>query len=151
MSLSWKSSLAGNEYRIFRGKLIAGILKISFWKGDAYGELNGHMLRFKPKGFWRNGTQILDIEGARALGTITYNHWNSTAEIIYEGTSYLFRYKSWWKQQWHVTNNEAVVDYKRTGFWKSEGTIENEELSPALVLAGLFVHCHFARLAAAAA
>ena len=150
MALRWQSSLAGKEVRIFREKIIAGILKINLWTGDAYGELNGHMLRFKSKGFWRNGTQIFDIDGVKELGTIAYNHWKSTAEITYEGTSYIFRYKSWWRRQWSVTEKNASIDYTMTGFWKSEGTIENEELSPALVLTGLFVHFQFVRRTTAA-
>lgn len=150
MSLRWQSSSGGNEIRIFRDRIVAGILKISLWKGDAYGELNGYMLRFKNKGFWKNDTRILDIEGTKESGSISYNFWKGTASIIFEGERYLWQYRSWWKGSWRVSRGEEVIDFTTTGFWKSEGVVEMEGLSPALVLTGLFIQSHFARMAASA-
>ena len=150
MLMHWRSSLSGKEYRIFRGKIIAGILKFNLWKGDAYGELNGHMLRFQYKGFWKSKTRIMDIEGVRELGSITYNFWKSTAEIVYDNEYYTWSYSSWWRKRWSVRNTEDAIQFTSTSFWKNEGTIDNENLPAALALTGIFIHCHFMRVTAAA-
>lgn len=106
MALTWKTSFSGKECRIFRDKLIVGILKTSIWKGDAYGELNGYMLLFKPLGFWKRSTQILDIEGKKVLGKIEYNWWKSSAVITYEEVTYEWKYLSWNRKRWDVKGPE---------------------------------------------
>lgn len=149
MTLQWTSSMSGQEIRIFRGKLIAGILKRSFWKDDAYGELNGHMVRFKTNGFWKRTTQILDIEGTKELGLITFNIWKSTAVITYENQTYGWKFDSWMRKKWQLGNGDDFVQYVKRSSWKNEGDIEIQNISPALVLAGLFIYGYFWKIAAA--
>lgn len=151
MTLTWTTSLGGREYRIFRGKLIAGLFKTSVWKGDGYGELNGYMITFKPKGFWQSETIIFDIEGKRELGNITYKFWKQRAEIRYEGEVYYFRYTSWTHQSWEVTKDNDFANFKSTGFWKNKGDVYSEGLSGAVVLSAFYAHQHFTRINAAAA
>jgi len=151
MTLQWTSTMSGNETRIFRGKLIAGILKRSTWKDDAHGELNGYMVRFKTKGFWKRSTQILDIEGTKELGHIEYHSWKSTATITYEDESYEFAFDSWTRKVWKITNGEKQAIYSKPSVWKNKGDIEVENISPAVILAGLFVYSYFQRMAAAVA
>jgi hypothetical protein len=148
MTLQWKSSMNGQEIRIFRGKLIAGLLKRSFWKDNAYGELNGHMVRFKTKGFWKPTTQILDIEGKQELGQIVFNTWKSTAAIRYQDQTYHWEFDSWTRKKWTLRTGEDFVQYVKTSSWKNEGDIEIEEISPALILTGLFVYGYFWKIAA---
>lgn len=150
MTLTWKSSFASNELRIFREKLIAGLLKTNTWKADAYGELNGYMLVFKPLGVWKTGTKILDIEGKNELGSISYDFWKQTAEITYSGQIYIFSYKSWMHQKWEVKGADESARFESTGFWKSEGSITNDGLSGAVLLSALYAHSNFTRINAAA-
>ena len=150
MSLRWEASVTGGEFRIFREKIIAGILKVSLVKGDAYGELNGFMLRFKNKGFWNRTTQILDIEGVRELGGISYNFWKGTAVVDYEDKTYHWQYKTWRRQKWQLLDGNEVIGYESTSLWKGTGNIDNAYLSPALVLTGLFIHSHFVRMTSTA-
>ncbi len=150
MSLRWQASVTGGEFRIFREKIIAGILKVSLVKGDAYGELNGFMLRFKNRGFWNRTTQILDIEGTRQFGDISYNFWKGTAVVNYEDKTYHWKYESWRRHKWQLLDGNDVVGYESTSLWKRTGNIDNEYLSPALVLAGLFIHSHFVRMTSTA-
>lgn len=149
MTLQWKSSMNGREIRVFRGKLIAGLLKRSFWKDDAYGELNGHMMRFKTKGFWKRTTRILNIDGTKELGHITFNTWKSTAVITYENQTYVWRFDSWMRKKWKLGSGVDFVHYVKTSSWKNEGDIETENISPALVLTGLFIYGYFWKIAAA--
>lgn len=150
MTLTWKSTFASNELRIFRGKLIAGILKTNTWKADAYGELNGHMLTFKALGFWNRGTKILDIEGKTELGEISYDFWKQTAEITYSGQSYQFRYKSWTHRKWEVTGPEVSAVFESKGFWSPEGIVTYEDMPGAIILCALYAHSYFTRINASA-
>lgn len=149
MNLKWESTFSGNETRIFRGKLIVGLLKRSTWKDDAQAELNGHMVRFKTKGFWKPSTKILDIEGTKELGQIEYNSWKSTAVITYEDQTYEWAFDSWMWKAWHIKNSEGQAVYLKTNIWKNKGDVEAENISPAVILAGLFVYSYFQKMAAA--
>ena len=150
MSVTWKLKALGQEYRIFRNKIIVGILKKETWKRSSYGEYNGAMLRFKPKGFWNNETLIYDIEGNNQLGSIEYNSWKSTGQIIYQDQTFEWKYASGWKRnQWILTGANDSATYKVTNIWKGEGEIEVEGVPAALVLIGLFIHDHFQTMTAA--
>ncbi|MBE9465865.1 hypothetical protein ACFP1I_25505 [Dyadobacter subterraneus] len=149
MTLQWKSSLSGKETRIFRGKVIAGLLKKGVWKEDGYGELNGYMLKFETKGFLNRVTTILDIEGKTELGMIEYKTWKSTAVITFENKTYAWNFDSWMRKKWQVGNETSVAVFSKTSLWKNEGEIEVENISPAVVLAGLFVYSYFWKIAAA--
>lgn len=150
MSVTWKSKALGQEYRIFRNKIIVGILKKETWKRSAYGEYNGAMLRFRPKGFWNTRTLIYDIEGNNQLGSIAYNSWKSTGQIIFQDQTFEWKYASAWKRnQWTLTDGNDFATYKVTNIWKGEGEIEAEGIPPALVLIGLFIHDYFETMTAA--
>ncbi|MEO6685469.1 MAG: hypothetical protein ABIN24_05870 [Dyadobacter sp.] len=143
--------MSGKETRIFRGKLIAGLLKRSLWKDDAYAELNGHLIQFKTEGFWKRKTQILDIEGTKELGHIEYNSWKNSAIIIYEEKSYEWTFDSWMRKKWRIKCGEDQAIYSKTSVWKNKGEIETDNISPAIILAGLFVYGYYKRMAAAVA
>jgi len=150
MSLSWKSNISGTECRIFRGKLIVGILKTNFWKSTGYGELNGYLLRFKNEGLLNTVTKILDIDGTKVLGEIKYNVWNGSAKITYEDERYDWKYESWTRKKWFVKNLEDATEFTLTSFWKDEGTVDNESVSPAVILAALYVSSHLRTIMSAA-
>ncbi|WP_221389552.1 hypothetical protein [Dyadobacter sp. NIV53] len=151
MALTWKTSFSGKECRIFRDKLIVGILKTSIWKGDAYGELNGYMLLFKPLGFWKRSTQILDIEGKKVLGKIEYNWWKSSAVITYEEVTYEWKYLSWNRKRWDVKGPEESAVFLLSSLWRNEGNIEYDDTPGAVILAALYVQGYFAKITASAA
>jgi hypothetical protein len=148
MQLIWKSTFTGNETRIFRGKVLAGLLKISNWKDNAYGELDGHMLRFRTRGFWKRHTQILSIEGERELGRIEYEMWKGCASIAYQDSVYRWKFGSWRRHKWSVTDSEVAAHFNKTGFWKNEGEIEYDHIPPSIILIGLFVSAYFQRVSA---
>jgi hypothetical protein len=150
MPLSWKTNISGTECRIFRNKVIVGILKTSFWKNAAYGELNGYLLRFKNKGLFNTVTKILDIEGKKELGEIKYNFWNGSATITYENMPYQWKFESWTRKKWTVRNTEDITEFTLTSFWKNEGNVENEFVPPAVILAALYVSTYLRTIMSAA-
>jgi len=150
MTLAWKTSWTGQECRIFREKIIVGLLKTTAMRGDAYGELNGHLLVFKPLSFWKTGTTILDIEGKTELGKIDYNWWKSSALITYQETAYTWNYESWTRKKWTVNGNGDSAYFLKKGFWQNEGNIEYEDIPASIILAALYVQNYFVRMTAAA-
>jgi hypothetical protein len=141
--------MSGSECRIFRGKLIVGILKTNFWKNAGYGELNGHLLRFKNKGLFNTITKILDIEGTKELGEIKYNFWKGSATITYEDELYEWKFESWTRKKWSVQNSEDVTEFELISFWKNDGQVQNEFVSPAIILAALYVNNYLRTISAA--
>lgn len=148
-ALSWKSNFTETECRIFRGKVIAGILKTSPWKYDGRGELDGHMLTFKSKGFFQSRTEICDIEGKNVLGSIDYNVFRSKAQITYNGVHYYWRLDSWLRGKWAVSDGESEARFESAGFWKREGQVTNEDIPPPVILASFFVHGFFHKISSA--
>ncbi len=148
MDVTWKTNIWKNEYRLFRGKLIVGLLKRNTWNNDAYGEFNGSLLRFKSLGFWKAKTQIRDIEDQRTLGHITYNLWKGTAIIEYEAQEYLCTFSHWKHNNWSVRAGAESAEY-RMNFWHSKGEIQIEYLPDALVLAGLYAQSYYGVLSMA--
>jgi hypothetical protein len=146
MTLTWTKSPIGGEYRIFRGKVIAGLFKTSLWKGNAYGELNGYMLTFKHKGFFKSETIIFDIEGKNQLGCIKYNFWKQRAEIKYEDEVFLFGYISWTHRSWEVKKENDLATFKSIGFWRNKGEIDSEGITGAVLLCAFYAHGYFSRM-----
>ncbi|SKC19324.1 hypothetical protein [Dyadobacter psychrophilus] len=149
MSLSWKSNISGTECRIFRGKVIVGLLKTSLWKDAGYGELNGYLLRFTTDGILKRVTKILDIDGQKELGQIRYNLWKGSAVISYENEQYEWKFESWTRRKWSVRHSEDVAEFSLTSFWKNEGVVEEESISGAVVLSALFANAYLRKISAA--
>lgn len=147
-ALSWKSNFNETECRIFRGKVIAGILKTSLWKYDGRGELDGYMLRFKTKGFLQRHTEIRDIEGTRVLGSIEYNLLGSSAWIVYDNIRYKWKFESWTRRKWLVKTEEDEALFEPSGFWKREGQVTNEAIPAPVILASFFVQAYFRKISA---
>ena len=75
--------------------------------------------------------------------------WKNTATITYENQSYEWQFDSWMRKKWHIRQNDNKAGFTKTSVWKNEGTIEIENISPAIVLAGLFIYGYFWKIAAA--
>ena len=150
MALAWKSSWTGKECRIFREKLIVGLLKTNLWRGDAYGELYGHILVFKPLGFLKNSTEIFDINKTNKLGKIEYNWWKSSAMITYQDEVFEWKYDSWTRKSWTVNGGDDQAHFKKISHWRNEGIIENEDIPAPIILSALYVQGYFLRATAAA-
>jgi hypothetical protein len=150
MSLRWETNFSGSECRIFRGKLISGLLKMNIWKDEGRGELDGHLLKFQTKGFWKPKTHLRDIEGLQELGKIEYNYYKGTASITYQSEEFLFRYDSWQRRGWSITRQDESAHFKSISFWKNKGEIENEDIPAAVILSALYIHFRYSRLSAAA-
>ena len=141
--------MSGSECRIFRGKLIVGILKTNFWKNSGYGELNGYLLKFKNVGLFNTITKILDIDGTKQLGEIKYNFWKGSATIAYEDELYEWKFESWTRKKWTVQHSEEVTEFELLSFWKNDGEVQNESVSPAVILAALYVNYYLRTISAA--
>jgi hypothetical protein len=149
MTVTWKTTGWAQQYRIFRDKIIVGILKKEGWKGEVLGEYNGAMLRFRPTGFWKTGTVISDVEGTRELGMIEYDTWKSIGKVTFQDKEYEWKYESWKQNKWSISHEEEFAKYAVTNVWRGEGSIDIEGIAPELVIIGLFIDDHYKMLGAA--
>mgnify|MGYP003406732903 CR=1 FL=1 len=140
MNVNWKSKNGHREFRIFRGKLIVGILKKKGWSRNAYGEYNGAMVQFLSEGFLNPVITILDIEGTKKLGKIHYFRFKGIASIQYEEQMFEWKYKSQQKKEWSIISDDDFVNYTISNTTQVEGEIEIEGIRPEVVLTGLYIH-----------
>ncbi|HEV7349140.1 hypothetical protein [Telluribacter sp.] len=144
MDIYWKTVGWQSEYRIFREKVIVGILKRGSWGTDTYGEYNGYLVRFDTKGFGKRSARILDIEGQKVLGSVKFRRFPTSATITYEGEEYQWNYQQWSRYKWSVRHTDEEATYVAARPWQGGGgTIQYDYLHPAIVLVGLYVHSYF--------
>ena len=143
MHVRWQTLGLDQEYRLFREKLIVGLLKKSFLRNSAYGEYHGYLLRFEAPRWGRSQARILDIEGKKVLGTIAFGYFPRSATITYEGETYAWKSLSW--HRWTVTQADETATYEAGRGWTQggTGTIAYDYLPPAVVLSGLYVRSYF--------
>jgi hypothetical protein len=134
------------EYRLFNDKHIVGLLKNNLWNSQAYGEFRGFLMRFEKDSKRRYYANILDIEGAKVLGTIEFGLFPRTATIRYEGEVYTWKtLKKKSTGSWLVSNAEDEVQYQAAGRLGSSGTISESYAHPIVLMAGLYIHGYFFR------
>lgn len=127
------------EVRLYRGKLIIGMLRHKSYKQDAYGEFLGTMLRFRRKGFFDKYVTLLDIEGNRSLGSIHFQEWGKKVVIeymdkVYEG------YLDNAAKEWVIDNpEEGELAFRCPSSKSNEVEFELNYMEPAVVLATFYV------------
>lgn len=140
MTIHWKTAHSGTTFHLFRGKLVAGLLKLNFRRTSGYGELQGHLVRFETSGLWNPKTRILTIDGNRELGFITYTRWKYNAQIVLEGQTFLWKKQDWMWRSWIIQEGTDLILFQQEGLWKKQGTITGSgSESPVLLLAGLYI------------
>lgn len=149
MTINWKSGGLGNALRIFKGKQIVGLLKLDNWRTEGYGELNGYLIRFKTNGFFHPVTQILDIEGTREFGSISYSYRTMSARIVLEGKEFELKFEKWNGNDWFLEGEHGSIRFSQKGWWKGEGSITcDEDESKMLIICGLYSKSFLLRIIA---
>ena len=111
--------------------------------------MNGYLLKFKNVGLFNTITRILDIDGTKQLGEIKYNFWKGSATITYEDELYEWKFESWTRKKWTVQHSGDVTEFELLSFWKNDGEVQNESVSPAVILAALYVNYYLRTIFAA--
>ena len=136
--LRWQRKGRVGEIRLFRGKLIFGLLKQNAWASQGYGECAGHLFRFRTRGVWKPMTEIWSFEEpARLLGTIQMELWQAKAELIYEGQRYNFTLRP---SGWELNGQEGSWLFTREKGDTWEGTVSRQgEIEDEVLMVGFLI------------
>jgi hypothetical protein len=136
-TLSWKKGLMNRNFKIFSGENRVGSLKVNSLTNSGDGELNGKKIQFKTKGFFKQETQIFDLEDKTTIGKIVYNSWLTNARIEYHDNILYWQYDDGGSTKCILNDSDGKqITYQRTS---NNGRIELEILNDILVLTGLFI------------
>ncbi len=103
-------------------------------------------MRFEKDSKRKYYANILDIEGAKVLGTIEYSLFPCTATIRHEGETYAWQpLKKSFRGSWKVGNAEEVNQYQSSGILGTQGTLTEGYLPPEVTMAGFYIHGYFFR------
>jgi hypothetical protein len=135
--LNWKKGFFSQTYNIYSSNLVIGMLKNKTWSSSAEGEINGRKYLFKTQGFFKQSTQIIDIENGAVVGNITYNSWMTKAMIENLGIIAFWKYDNFWNTKWSIVGQDGTEIYYEGS--STKGQIIFEKQNDLLALTGLFV------------
>jgi len=101
------------------------------------GELNARRVRFETKGFFKNETSIIDLQGEIGAGKVIFAGIMSKATIIYQNREYKWQFDNFLRSKWSVNDeNGAIVKYHSNAF---TGIITSYTRDEILILTGFFI------------
>lgn len=142
MKYTWEETSVAGKLRIYRGKLIVGMLNRTWGGSDAYGEFLGTMLRFRKQDFLGHKISILDIEGASEIGDVVMDHWDKKMTIVYLNKTYLGELSDK-TGQWHVADKDEDILFEPPLISETKGEFEQNYMNPAIVLTTFYIRSHY--------
>lgn len=136
-TLIWKKGFLKKVYEIYSNSSLVGKLVENTWCNSAEGEMNNKKYQFKTQGFFKQKTQIIDVESNSLIGTIVYNSFMTKATIEYSGQIAYWRYNNIWNTKFSITDNVGnQISFNGSC---SNGKLEYDQPNDLLVLTGLYV------------
>ena len=114
-----------------------GKLKENIWSNTATGELNGNLISFRPKGFTKQKTLIIDTVKNELLGEIDFNAFMTKATIRMGDKVFKWKYDNWLNTKWSIHDSEeTLVHYSGSSL---KGKISASTGDNLLTLTGLYL------------
>jgi hypothetical protein len=136
-TLIWKKDFFKRTYEIYSNNSPVGKLVGNMWCSSAEGEINSKKYQFKTRGFFKQKTQIIDIESNSLIGTIVYNSFMTKATIEYLGQIAYWRYNNLWNIKFSIIDNVGnQISFHGSS---SNGKLEFDQPNDLLVLTGLYM------------
>jgi hypothetical protein len=137
---NWKTKLFSRKYLIYQYDRVVGEMGKVNWSRKINGEIFGKKLLFETRGFFKQETQISDLQDNSVIASIIFRKWKSTSTINYQGKEYTWKYDNFFRSRWSLGNtNGSLVRYHAKFF---SGSINSYTNDGALVLAGFFIRNH---------
>ena len=137
----WKTKLFSRKYIIYQyGRMVGELHKVNLSR-KIKGEIFGRKLIFETSGFFKQDTQIIDLQDNSVIASITYRRWKHVSAISYQGKDYTWQYENFFRSRWSLgSSNGSIVRYHSKFF---NGSIYSYTNDGVLVLAGFYVRNHF--------
>ena len=141
MNYYWKKPFLSSTYTIYSGDKLVGKLRENSWTNSAEGELYGEKFSFKTNGIFNQITSILSQANNEVIGSITYNTFRTSAQILNQHQVLNWKNLNWGHSKWQLTENSAsMINYSGSSF---KGEIDSDTEDPLLILSGLFIANYF--------
>jgi hypothetical protein len=135
--LKWEKGFFKSTYEIHSGDKIIGNLKENIWSNAATGELHGKLISFRPRGFFRQKTLIIDPVRNELIGEIDFNAFMTKATIRIGDSIFKWKYDNWLNTKWSIHDSKEIqIHYSGSSL---KGKISANVEDNILTLAGLFV------------
>lgn len=138
MKYNFEEVSPAGSVRIYRNKLIIGMLNKSPFKQDAYGEFLGTMLRFSGTRFFNTKIRILDIEGTKIVGEIRFKNWFKEVTVTYQNQAYPGRLSDD-SGRWLIEDQGQEIRFESPSLSETTSIFEQNNMNPAVVLATLYI------------
>ena len=134
---NWKTKLFSKKFEIYQHDSLKGEIFKENWSRKVTGELNARRVRFETKGFFKNETSIIDLQGEIGAGKVIFAGIISKATIIYQNREYKWQFDNFLRSKWSVNDeNGAIVRYHSNAF---TGIITSYTRDEILILTGFFI------------
>jgi len=146
---NWKTKLFSKKFEIYQHDSLKGEIYKENWSRKVTGELNVRRVRFETKGFFKNETTIIDLQGEIEIGRVNFAGVRSRAIILYQNREFKWQYDNLIRSKWSVNDeNGAIIRYHSNAF---TGIITSYTRDEILILTGFFVRNFFKQRSAAIA
>jgi len=110
--LYWKTKLFSRKYIIYQYDRVIGELRKVSMSRKTKGEIFGRKLLFETRGFFKQETQISDLQDNSVIASITYRRWKHVSAISYQGKDYNWQYENFFRSRWSLSNSNFQWFYK---------------------------------------
>jgi len=137
IQFTWKTKLFSNRFEILKDDFLTGELKKEGWSRKVKGELNNRKIMFETKGFFKQETNIIDLNDSSVLGQVKFHNWKSKSAVIRRDIVYQWQFDNFFRSKWSLRNgDEILIKYQSHGFKGEITSYINDEV---LILAGFFI------------
>lgn len=141
MKITWKKGFFSSNYELISNHSTIGELRESFLSNTTHASINQTDIKFKKRGLFTTGTDIIDEENNEVIGHISFNTWRNKAKIELDEETYHLKYDNFWYSRWTISHYETpLINYKSSS---TSGEINSLSEKEALILAGLYVHNYY--------
>ena len=144
--LKWEKGFFKSTCNIYSGDKYIGKLKENIWSNTAIGELNGKLISFRPKGFFRQKILIIDPVKNELIGEIDFNALMTKATIRMGVKVFKWKYDNWLNTKWSIHDSKQTLIHYSGSSLKGKITASAED--NLLTLIGLFVINYYWQTAA---
>lgn len=139
MNLTWKKNIASNTKLYENEKQIGSLEKENLFSNSVIGKIGTESYYFYKLNFFDSRIIISDITSKnQQFGTITFNIWNTRADIYIGNERYTWLYSNIWNTEWTIIEpNGKKVNFKSVIL---QGKITSDTQNQLLLLIGLFIH-----------
>lgn len=148
-TLTWTKKIFSDNYHIYNGPKQIGYLKNPSFSQTSTGILNGKSYQFQTRGFFKQITQIIDLDNGQIIGQISYNSWMNKAEIVIENQNFHWSYANSWQNKWTITGQNGLLYFCQKKMNNGWIDIKGSEPIDIITLTSLFITNYYQQMSIA--